>query len=131
MKEINKRIKKIRKKLDLSQDAFGKQLCVTGATISRIESGDREATDAFIRLVSQTFSVSETWLRTGEGEMEEPSPESLVERMARDYDLSPGKVMLLRAVARAFRELDEETFQRVMDDLYREMDALIAARNSS
>jgi transcriptional regulator with XRE-family HTH domain len=130
MKEIRKRLKKLRKDLDLSQDAFGKKLCVTGATISRIESGEREATDAFIKLVSQTFSVREAWLRTGEGEMEESAPLSVAEQLARDHDLSPAKVVLLRAIERAFRELPEDEFQCIVDRMIDEMHALAARRAS-
>lgn len=130
MKEIRKRIKKLRKELDLSQDAFGKKLCLTGSAISKIESGDREATDAFLKLVSQTFSVREEWLRTGEGEMEEAAPESVAEQLAREHDLSPAKVVLLRAIERAFRELPEDEFQQIMDRMIDEMHALAERRRS-
>lgn len=122
MNIVSIQLKKLRKSLDLSQDAFGKKLCVTGVTISRIESGSREATDAFIQLVSKTFGVSEAWLRTGEGEMATVSPQTVVDQMAIDYELSTGKVLLLRAVARAFSELDEETFNRVMEELFAELE---------
>lgn len=53
----------------LSQEAFGARIGVTGATISRLESGDRAVTDQNILSICREFNVSETWLRTGEGEM--------------------------------------------------------------
>ena len=66
---MNERIKKVRldKDINLSQEAFGKRLGVTGAAISRIESGDRSASDQIILAVCREFNVNETWLRTGVG----------------------------------------------------------------
>ena len=75
---MNERIKKVRldKEINLSQEAFGKRLGVTGAAISRIESGDRSASDQIILAVCREFNVNETWLRTGVGEMFVPKTRS-------------------------------------------------------
>lgn len=66
---MNKRIKQIRKdeRINLSQEAFGKRIGVTGAAISKIESGDRGITDQVIIAIVQAFGVNEEWLRTGKG----------------------------------------------------------------
>ena len=45
---MNERLKAIRKKLSLSQEAFGKKLGVTGTAISRIEIGNRAITEQMI-----------------------------------------------------------------------------------
>lgn len=68
---LNKRIKEIRQHqtVNLSQEAFGKRLGVTGAGISRIESGVRNASEQIILAICREFNVNETWLRTGKGEM--------------------------------------------------------------
>lgn len=68
---MNYRIKQIRQHPDinLSQEAFGKKIGVTGAAISRIESGDRNITEQNIKAICREFHVNEGWLRTGEGEM--------------------------------------------------------------
>lgn len=68
---MKSRIKQIRQHpiIDLSQEAFGKKIGVTGAAISRLESGDRNITDQMIYAICREFGVSEGWLRTGEGEM--------------------------------------------------------------
>lgn len=75
---MNERIKKVRldKDINLSQEAFGKRLGVTGSAISRIESGDRSASDQIILAVCREFNVNETWLRTGVGEMFVPKTRS-------------------------------------------------------
>lgn len=66
---MNERLKAIRKELSLSQEAFGKKLGVTGAGISKIESGDRSLTEQMILAICWEFNVREEWLRNGSGEM--------------------------------------------------------------
>lgn len=64
---MNERIKLIRKKARLSQEAFGKCLEITKASVSRIESGLNNPSDQTIKLICQEFNVNEDWLRTGAG----------------------------------------------------------------
>lgn len=66
---MNSRIKDVRKYSKLSQDAFGKRLGITGASVSRLESGDRDPSDQTILSICREFDVNELWLRTGEGDM--------------------------------------------------------------
>jgi len=66
---VNERLKNVRKKLLLSQEAFGKRLGVTGAGISKIESGDRGITEQMILAICREFNVREEWLRDGKGDM--------------------------------------------------------------
>ena len=66
---MNERLKAIRKKLSLSQEAFGKKLGVTGTAISRIEIGNRAITEQMILAICREFNVREEWLRNGTGEM--------------------------------------------------------------
>lgn len=126
MIEIKERIKFLRKNKNLSQDAFGEKLGMTGASISRYEAGTREVTDATIKHIAKTFGISESWLRTGEGEMEE---KDLLAELTAQYNLGPASQALLRAVARAFSELDEETCDRIIEDVLSELQAAVAARS--
>lgn len=66
---MNKRLKELRKILNLSQSEFGKKLGVTGPGISKIESGDRSLTEQMLLSICRTFDVNENWLRTGKDEM--------------------------------------------------------------
>lgn len=68
----NTRLKAIRDHFDLNQYEFGKRIGITGATISRLESGVRTLTEAQILAIVREFGVDENWLRTGEGEMLRP-----------------------------------------------------------
>ena len=66
---MNERIKKLRKALDLTQQEFADRIGVKRNTIATYEIGRNTPLDAVINLICKTFNVSETWLRTGEGEM--------------------------------------------------------------
>ena len=66
---MNQRIRAVRMKLGLTQADFGERLRVTGAAISRMESGVRLPSDQVIMNICEKFDVNERWLRTGEGEM--------------------------------------------------------------
>ena len=83
---MNERIKTIRtmQKPKMSQDAFGAKLGITGAAVSRIESGDRAVTEQVMKAICREFGVREEWLRTGEGDMLLPVSEDdeLVQALA-------------------------------------------------
>ena len=66
---LNTRLITIRKFVSLSQEEFGKKLGITGAAISKIESGNRNVTEQMTLAIIREFDVNEQWLRTGEGEM--------------------------------------------------------------
>lgn len=63
------RIKEIRKVLGLTQEKFSERIGIKRNTIANYETGRNEPIDAVISLICREFSVSEAWLRTGEGEM--------------------------------------------------------------
>lgn len=66
---MNSRIKELRKFLKFKQREFGNKLGITDTAVSKIEKGDRNPSDAVVKLICSTFNVNEDWLRTGEGEM--------------------------------------------------------------
>lgn len=63
------RIKKIRKELDLTQQAFADKIGMKRNTIAQYEMGRTIPSDAIIFSICREFNVSEEWLRTGNGEM--------------------------------------------------------------
>jgi transcriptional regulator with XRE-family HTH domain len=68
-KSMKNRVSNIRKALHLSQESFGSRLGVTGASISRIEKGERSITEQMILAICREFNVREEWLRDGKGDM--------------------------------------------------------------
>lgn len=66
---MNERIKAIRKKMDLSQEAFGERLGITKSSVSLLESGKNSPSEQTIRLICSEFGINENWIRTGKGDM--------------------------------------------------------------
>lgn len=66
---MNERIKKLRKALNLTQQEFADRLGTTRNNIAGYETGRRAPSVAVISLICREFNISETWLRTGAGEM--------------------------------------------------------------
>ena len=63
------RIKELRKSLGLTQAEFGAKIGIKQNTVATYEMGRNSPTDTVITLICREFGVSETWLRTGAGEM--------------------------------------------------------------
>ena len=66
---LNERIKTVRKNEGLTLEKFGERIGITASSCSTIENGKTNPSDQTIRSICREFNVSETWLRTGEGEM--------------------------------------------------------------
>ena len=63
------RLKKLRKELDLTQQAFADKIGMKQNTIAQYEMGRTTPSDAIIFSICREFGVNEKWLRSGEGEM--------------------------------------------------------------
>ena len=63
------RLKKLRKELDLTQQAFADKIGMKQYTIAQYEMGRTTPSDAIIFSICREFGVNEKWLRSGEGEM--------------------------------------------------------------
>ena len=64
---MNERIKALRKRLGLTQQAFADRLKIARGHIGAYEVGKNAPSDAVISLICKEFNVNEIWLRTGEG----------------------------------------------------------------
>lgn len=114
---MEERIKELRQALGLSLEAFADKLGKDRSTIGRMEKGLIKITESNILAICREFNVRREWLETGEGEMFQPTPMDLVDKLVAEYDLGP--------VGRRFLEilvkLDEEDLEKV----YRFMQAIV------
>jgi transcriptional regulator with XRE-family HTH domain len=75
METINERVRKVRKELGLTQVYFADAIGIKGGSVSVIEIGKTVLTEQNIKLIctpnrlKEGYTVSEKWLRSGEGEM--------------------------------------------------------------
>lgn len=119
---IGKRIKKVRKALDLTQQEFADQIGSKRNTIATYEMGRTEPSAAVVSLVCTKFNVSETWLRTGEEEMFLAKPTAALDALAVEHHLSNSDYALIEK----YLALKPET-RKAMTDYMREVVASITA----
>ena len=72
---MHTRIRKLRKALGLSQVEFARKIGRHPGFVSSLESGKIHITDDTIRVICESLSVSEEWLRNGNGEMLSVAPD--------------------------------------------------------
>lgn len=67
---INQRFRDLRYHLRLSQIEMAQEIGLTTASsISHIEQGKNQLTNASLQMLAQKFNVNQNWLMTGEGSM--------------------------------------------------------------
>ncbi|MEY8388579.1 helix-turn-helix transcriptional regulator [Oscillospiraceae bacterium 38-13] len=103
MKTINERISHCITVTGLTKTAFARKINLSQPHISKIALGHTSPTDRTISDICREFNISETWLRTGEGEMFASVPEATADRLAKEYGLDD----LGRQIMSAYLKLDE------------------------
>lgn len=69
MEGINERIAACIKDSGLTKTAFAKRINLSQPFVSQLTSGASAPSDRTITDICREFNISETWLRTGEGQM--------------------------------------------------------------
>lgn len=111
--EFKDRIKELRKAKGLTQFEFADRLKVSRNNIAGYETGRTAPSASAISLICRTFSVSETWLRTGEGGMyTEDFEESKLVAFMRDALSSESKDFRKRFIS-ALAELNSDEWNLV------------------
>jgi transcriptional regulator with XRE-family HTH domain len=113
---LNERIKKLRKALDLTQQEFADKIGMKRNTVANYETDRNEPSNSVISLICKTFNVSETWLRTGEGEM-------FVER-TRDDELAAFMDELLAEESADFRRWLVTALSRLKPEQWEALEAV-------
>lgn len=66
---MNNRIRELRKALNLSQKEFAEKIGLKQNAVSYMEKCGSTVTEQNIKSICSQFSVNESWLRTGSGNM--------------------------------------------------------------
>lgn len=109
------RLKKLRKTLDLTQQAFADRIGMKQNTIAQYEMGRTIPSDAIIFSICREFNVNENWLRTGEGDMfTEMSRDEQIEKFVGDL-LQGEEDSFKRRLISGLAALDENGW-KVLED---------------
>lgn len=119
---MKERFLKVRKDNRLSQADFGNKIGVTGAAISRIESGDREPSDVVIKAICREFGIRREWLEFGHEPMKaaemENSPETLVPELVAILQDNPALLALARRTVDLMTPADWKRLNQLLDELF-------------
>ena len=103
---MNDRIAQVRKQAGLTQEKFAEKIGLTRNFVWMIEKGDRVPSDRTITDICREFRVSETWLRTGEGEMFIPmDADEELARVLTEIKLSDGQP--IKSIIKSYWALDD------------------------
>lgn len=94
-KEVNERIKQIRRELGLTQQEFAERIGLKQNSIALIESGKRNISDQAVLSICREYGINEEWLRTGWGEKRTSNSNSELEALTEKYNLSVADVILI------------------------------------
>lgn len=111
MNEINNRVAEVIKDSKLTKTAFAAKLNISQPTVSQICSGLCGVSDRVISDICRVFNVSETWLRTGAGEMHVPlSRDAQLAKIFATVQVSDDERARL---VKAFASLPEEAYPQI------------------
>ena len=85
---MNERLKELRISLGLNQSEIAVKIGVSRSAISRLESGDINFTEQMIISICREFNVNRAWLVEGVGDVFTNIPETILDELALQYDLS-------------------------------------------
>jgi transcriptional regulator with XRE-family HTH domain len=107
---INQRIKKLRKELKLTQNGFSSVITISAGQLACIETAKRVVNDRTIKLICDSFSVNNRWLRTGEGPIFEANKDTKYTKLTSLYSvLKPHyQEFILDAINNLLKIQDEE-----------------------
>lgn len=103
------RIKELRAALKITQDVFAEKVTISRNYLSLLESDKREPSDIVLKSICREFSVSEQWLRSGEGEMFVQKT-GLVADLVKKYSFPD----IVEKMLESYSRLDEDQQQAVL-----------------
>ena len=105
---MNKRIRELRKALNLSQKEFSEKIGLKQNAISYMEKDGATVTEQNIKAICSQFSVNEEWLRTGHGNMFSESNRKKQEFFNIFHELSPALQDYLIKTAKDLLDTQEQ-----------------------
>lgn len=108
LRHMNKRIKLLRKSLNLTQQEFADKLNIKRGAVSNYEVGRNQPIDAVISLICKEFNVNEDWLRFGKGDMLLPFEDEVGEVVSKLVDESNPFYDMIIDIMHTFNNLDDK-----------------------
>lgn len=91
----------------LSQEAFGNKIGISGASVSRLESGENNPSEQTIKLICREFNVHYLWLTEGVEPMYVPEESGVVSQL---HHIMRGDNEFAKRVLREFSAMPKEAW---------------------
>ena len=117
---LNQRIKKVRMKVDLTQNAFGEALGISRAAVQKLESGENNPSEQTIRAICEKFGVNRQWLETGDESIQPYEREPDLETEVRS--LLKNEPPVKQAVMISLASMPDEWWDAWAQKLYEEVE---------
>ena len=117
---LNQRIKKVRMKVDLTQNAFGEVLGISRAAVQKLESGENNPSEQTIRAICEKFGVNRQWLETGDESIQPYEREPDLETEVRS--LLKNEPPVKQAVMISLASMPDEWWDAWAQKLYEEVE---------
>ena len=108
---MKKQLKELRQYFKKTQTDFGLLCGKSRDTISNYELGRVAPDESFIKLICMKFNVNENWLRTGQGDMFIETMDSMIENLAKKYNLNENDIDIIKN----YIQLSEEDRKKFVD----------------
>lgn len=100
------RVREVRKSLGLTLEKFGEKIGMKKNSVSQIENGKNNVTDANVKAICREFNISEEWLRTGSGEMRIPVEDEAAAAVSDLVEKSNPLYDIIKGIMVAYQKLD-------------------------
>lgn len=108
------RLKAIRKHTKKTQEEFSSMFGVSRSAYSKYESGIVTPDDPFIQLVCSRLDISESWLRTGNGDMLTQTDDQIIAQLVEKYSMNDDQ----RRVMQIFLSMPDKKRQLVAEAFF-------------
>ena len=92
------RVRYIRNDKNLTLEKFGQKIGLKKNSLSQIENGINELTEQNKKAICREFHVNYAWLNEGIGEIYNNVGETLVSRLADEYQLNDVQIRMIEAI---------------------------------
>lgn len=100
------RVREVRKSLGLTLEKFGEKIGMKKNSVSQIENGKNNVTDANVKAICREFNISEEWLRTGSGNMRIPVEDEAAAAVSDLVEKSNPLYDIIKGIMVAYQKLD-------------------------
>lgn len=115
---MGNRIKKVRIKLNLTQNEFAKKIGISQNTIANYECGRRIPSEQVIVSICREFNVDRDWLVDGEGnDMFLPEPTEIIDELITQYDLDDTEIEILKKYL-ALSKIERKEFMKIFKKIF-------------